>query len=172
MHQWQLYSRGPLEAGWFTAVTILAGASAWSAGRRAAGRPGGPLDAALTGVVAALAASVMLALVFDARYRHFPVAAFLAPALGALWPVRATGPWPGRYRVLAWVLIAGVPVVLWQETPGNAQAVGWCVVAGLLALGLLRSRGQDPAGASGPNRPASASASSASTVAGAPKRTL
>jgi peptidoglycan/LPS O-acetylase OafA/YrhL len=126
----------------------------------------------IIGVAAALAAIVMLGLVFDARYRHFPAAAFLAPALAALWPVRAAGLWHARYRVLAWLLLMGVPVVLWLETPWNAEAVGWCVVASLLALGLVRSRAQDGALPAGLSSPASASASSASTAAGAPKRTL
>jgi exo-beta-1,3-glucanase (GH17 family) len=172
VHQWQLFSRSLAETGWFAAVAALAGASAWIAGQRAAGRPGRPRDTVIIGVAAALAAIVMLGLVFDARYRHFPAAAFLAPALAALWPVRAAGLWHARYRVLAWLLLMGVPVVLWLETPWNAEAVGWCVVASLLALGLVRSRAQDGALPAGLSSPASASASSASTAAGAPKRTL
>ncbi len=172
VHQWQLFSRSPAESAWFAAVAAVAAAAGWIACRRAAGGPARPRDAVIIGLAAALAAMVMLGLVFDARYRHFPWSAFLVPALAALWPSLAPGRWHARYRVLAWLLVIGLPFVLWQETPRNAQALGWCIVAGLLAAGLLRTRPQDDAGAVDRNRPASASASSTSTVAGAPKRTL
>jgi hypothetical protein len=172
VHQWQQFSRSPAESAWFAAVAAVAAAAGWIACRRAAGGPARPRDAVIIGVAAALAAVAMLGLVFDARYRHFPTAAFLAPALAAPWPALAPGLWHARYRVLAWLLVIGVPVVLWQETPRNTEAVGWCIVAGLLAAGLLRTQPQDDGSVAGRSRPASASASSPSTAAGAPKRAL
>jgi exo-beta-1,3-glucanase (GH17 family) len=171
-HQWLLFSRSPGESLWFAALGAVAVAATWIGCRRAAGAAGRPWHDVILGVAAALAAIVMLGLVFDPRYRHFPVAVFLVPALAALWPAPASGRWRERQRVLAGLLVLGVPVVLWQETLLNGQAVAWCAVAGLLAFGLLRATPQGDVRAAGLNTPASASASSASTVAGAPKRTL
>ncbi|MBL8225531.1 MAG: hypothetical protein JNM50_09385 [Chromatiales bacterium] len=172
VHQWQLFSRAPAESLWFAALGAVALAATWLGCRRAAGGAGRPWHDVVLGVAAALAAIVMLGLVFDPRYRHFPVGAFLAPALAALWPVPASGCWRDRHRVLAGLLLVGVPFVLWQETLLNVQALGWCAVAALLALGLLRASPQGDVRVVGLKAPASASASSATTAAGAPKRTL
>lgn len=170
--QWLLFSRSPAEGLWFAALATAALAATWLGCRRAAGVAASPWHDLALGLVGALAATTMLALVFDPRYRHFPAAVFLAPALAALWPAPAAGRWRDRFRVLAGLIVLGVPVVLWQETPRNGQAVAWCVVAAVLALGLLRAGAQGAARAAGRNTPTSASASSASTVAGAPKRAL
>jgi exo-beta-1,3-glucanase (GH17 family) len=171
-HQWLLFSRSPAESLWFAALGAVALAATWIGCRRAAGATGRAWHDVVLGLAAALAAIVMLGLVFDPRYRHFPVAVFLAPALAAQWPAPGAGRWRERHGVLAGLLVLGVPVVLWQETLLNGQALGWCAVAGLLALGLLRPSPQGDVRAAGLNTPASASASNASTVAGAPKRTL
>ncbi|MCY1563203.1 hypothetical protein D9M68_1007030 [compost metagenome] len=78
----------------------------------------------------------MLALVFDARYRSFPSAALLLPALVYLCrPVAA----PRREIALMAVLIgAGIVPQLYQETLGNLQAIGWAAVNALLLAALWR----------------------------------
>jgi hypothetical protein len=172
VHQWLLFSRSPAESLWYAALAAVAVAATWLGCRRASGGAGRPWHDGVLGLAAALAAIVMLGLVFDPRYRHFPVGVFVPPALAALWSAPAAGRWPDRHRVLAGLLALGVPVVLWQETLLNLQAVAWCAVTVVLALGLLRANPQDDRRAAGLNAPASARASSASTVAGAPKRTL
>lgn len=83
------------------------------------------------------AAVSMLALVFDPRYREFPSAALLLPALVYLCrPVVA----PRRETGLLCALVgAGIVPQLIQETPGNLQAVGWALVSTLMAAALWRS---------------------------------
>jgi hypothetical protein len=82
-------------------------------------------------------AVMMLALVVDARYRSFPSAALLLPALVYLCrPVR--GP-PNEMAVLALLIGAGIVPQLYQETLGNLQALAWALVSGLLAAALGRS---------------------------------
>ncbi|MCQ4346846.1 beta (1-6) glucans synthase [Pseudomonas stutzeri] len=81
---------------------------------------------------------LMLALVFDPRYRSFPSAALLLPALGYLcWPSR--GP-RAELGLLAVLLAIGLPAMLWQETLRNAQALGWAAVSLLLLSALWRCR--------------------------------
>ena len=82
-------------------------------------------------------AVLMLALVFDARYRSFPSAALLLPALVYLCrPVAA----PRREIALMAVLIgAGIVPQLYEETLGNVQAIGWAAVSTLLLVALWRS---------------------------------
>ncbi|MNF97756.1 hypothetical protein D3C84_805960 [compost metagenome] len=79
----------------------------------------------------------MLALVFDARYRSFPSAALLLPALVYLCrPVAA----PRREITLMAVLIgAGIVPQLYEETLGNLQAIGWAAVSTILLAALWRS---------------------------------
>ena len=36
------------------------------------------------------------------------------------------------------LLVLCMPVVLWQETPLNLQALGWLAVSVVMAVGLLR----------------------------------
>lgn len=172
LHQAGLFSRSPAEMAWFGLLAVTAAAAAWTGCSRWAGGPPRPWHAAVFGSTAVLAAIVMLGLAFDPRYRYFPSAPFLAPALAALAWSPVTGPWRERNRVLALLLLLCLPVVLWLETPRNGQALGWCAVAATLALGLLRRPSQEDGRPPGLKVPASASASSASTTAGAPKRTL
>ena len=93
----------------------------------------------LLAVGGALATS--LGLVFDARYRDFPVAAFLVPAAGfalaALWSGRSNRPeaaaeefWLGLLLALAGVAIAILEGLL------NHQALSWGAICLLLALPL------------------------------------
>lgn len=79
----------------------------------------------------------MLALVFDARYRSFPSAALLLPALVYLCrPVRG----PRReIALLAFIIGAGIAPQLYQETLDNLQAIGWALVSALLVAALWRS---------------------------------
>ncbi|MBP8172071.1 MAG: beta (1-6) glucans synthase, partial [Pseudomonas sp.] len=82
-------------------------------------------------------AVLMLALVFDARYRSFPSAALLLPALFYLCrPVAA----PRREIALLAVFVgAGIVPQLYEETLGNLQAIGWAAVSLLLLGALWRS---------------------------------
>jgi exo-beta-1,3-glucanase (GH17 family) len=183
-----LFSRDWPETAWFGLLGLASVASCWLGCRRAAGHARAPWHDGVLGWSAALAAIVMLGLAFDPRYRYFPVAPFLVPAVVAFWYAPGDGPWAERNRALGALLVLCLPVVLWQETLVNLQALAWCAVMGLLAAGLLRSRAQvKPQGQSegqsdgesggpyqgkarfaGRNVPASASASKASTAAGAP----
>ncbi|WP_339512984.1 glycoside hydrolase family 17 protein [Pseudomonas sp. RL_15y_Pfl2_60] len=82
-------------------------------------------------------AVMMLALVTDARYRSFPSAALLLPAVVYLWrPVAGF-----RRETLALLLLiaAGIPLQLFEETLGNVQAIGWALVSALLGAALWRS---------------------------------
>ncbi|MDT4805250.1 hypothetical protein FQZ97_380530 [compost metagenome] len=81
-------------------------------------------------------AVMVLALVFDARYRSFPSVALLFPALVYLCrPARG----PRRETLLLTALIAaGIVPQLLQEDWTNAQALGWAAVSLLLAAALWR----------------------------------
>jgi len=82
-------------------------------------------------------AVMMLAMVTDARYRSFPSAALLLPAL-----VYLLRPVPGPRReiaVLAVLIAAGIVPQLYEETLDNLQAIGWAITSALLAAALWRS---------------------------------
>ncbi|SDJ68107.1 beta (1-6) glucans synthase [Pseudomonas indica] len=82
-------------------------------------------------------AVMMLALVFDARYRSFPSAALLLPALVYLCrPV--SGP-RREIALLAVLIAAGLVPQLYQEKLVNLQALGWALVSALLVAALWRS---------------------------------
>ena len=82
-------------------------------------------------------AVMMLALVFDARYRSFPSAALLLPALFYLCrPV--AGP-RREIALLAALIGAGIVPQLYEETLGNLQAIGWAITSSLLLAALWRS---------------------------------
>ena len=77
-----------------------------------------------------------LALVFEPRYRSFPSAALLLPAVVYLLrPVAA----PRREVALLGTLV-GLCIVpqLYQEGLANAQALGWAGVSGLMVGALWR----------------------------------
>ena len=138
LQQMRLFSRSATETGWFLLLAALAFALGWLGCRRLRGRPPARWHEALIGIMAALAAIEMLGLAFDARYRHFPLAVFAAPALVAWLFAPRAGPWRERNRALGMLLVLCMPVVLWQETPLNLQALGWLAVCGVMAAGLLR----------------------------------
>jgi glucan 1,3-beta-glucosidase len=108
--------------------------SPWSTHERVLG--------ALRFVVLFGAAFVALGLAVDPRYRDFPLAAFAAPAAGfaaLAWLTDA----PGRAasigreeRVLAAVLAACAPVIVWRETLANLDALGWAALCAVLAAAV------------------------------------
>lgn len=81
-------------------------------------------------------AVMMLALVFDPRYRSFPTAALLLPALVYLLrPVRG----PRReIALLTFIIGAGIAPQLYREGLMNQQALGWALVSGLVVVALWR----------------------------------
>lgn len=81
-------------------------------------------------------AVMMLALVFEPRYRSFPSAALLLPAL--VYLVRPVCG-PGReIALLALIIAGGVAVQLYREGLLNQQALGWAMVSLLMAAALWR----------------------------------
>ncbi|QXH48254.1 beta (1-6) glucans synthase [Pseudomonas xanthosomatis] len=89
-------------------------------------------------LAAGFAAAVsMLAMVFDPRYRSFPSAALLLPAV-----VYLLRPVPARraeVALLALIVGAGVAPQLWREGLENQQAWGWALVSMLMVAALWRS---------------------------------
>ena len=83
------------------------------------------------------AAVMMLGLVFEPRYRSFPSAALLLPALVYLIrPIRG----PRReLGLLAFIIGAAIPVQLYREGLNNQQAWVWALVCVLMVLALARS---------------------------------
>ncbi|QLL15095.1 glycoside hydrolase family 17 protein [Pseudomonas chlororaphis] len=83
------------------------------------------------------AAVMMLELVFDPRYRSFPSAALLLPALVYLCrPVRV----PRReIALLTFIVGAGIAPQLYREGLENQQAWGWALVSVLMVAALWRS---------------------------------
>lgn len=83
------------------------------------------------------AAVMMLGLVFEPRYRSFPSAALIMPALVYLLrPV--TGP-RREFGLLALIIGAGIPLQLYREGLNNEQAWGWALVCVLMVIALWRS---------------------------------
>jgi exo-beta-1,3-glucanase (GH17 family) len=91
----------------------------------------------LLGAAGFAAAVIMLGLVFEPRYRSFPSAALLLPALVYLArPVSA----PRReIALLTLITGAGIAPQLYQEGLLNQQAWGWALVSGLMVAALWRS---------------------------------
>ncbi|MHA6164231.1 glycoside hydrolase family 17 protein [Pseudomonas sichuanensis] len=89
-------------------------------------------------LAAGFAAAVsMLAMVFDPRYRSFPSAALLLPAVVYLLrPVRAPR---AEVALLAFIVGAGVAPQLYQEGLANRQAWAWALVSVLMVGALWRS---------------------------------
>ena len=90
----------------------------------------------LIAVGAALATS--LGLVFDSRYRDFPVAAFIVPAVGFLIAAavarRDSVSAGAEERWLAILLaVAGIAIAV-NEGPHNHQALAWTALCLFLAL--------------------------------------
>ncbi len=91
----------------------------------------------LLAVAGFAAAVMMLELVFDPRYRSFPSAALLLPALAFLCrPVRV----PRReIALLTFIVGTGIAPQLYQEGLANQQAWGWTLVSLLMTAALWRS---------------------------------
>ena len=94
----------------------------------------GALWLALSGFAGAV---MMLALVVDARYRSFPSAALLLPALVYLF--RPVAGYRREVALLALLIGAGIAPQLYQETLSNWQALGWAMTCALLVAALWRS---------------------------------
>ena len=95
----------------------------------------------------AAAAAHTLALLFDGRYRGFPVAGYAVPA--AIFAVMAYLGGRQKFdpggRALALVLAAGAIAVAAAEGPANSQAIGWALTATILALPwLIPGHGRSP----------------------------
>ena len=80
---------------------------------------------------------MMLALVVDARYRSFPSAALILPAV--VYLCRPLGGYRREIALLALLIGAGIALQLYQETLSNLQAVGWAMTSALLVAALWRS---------------------------------
>ncbi|AIZ33639.1 beta-1,6-glucan synthase [Pseudomonas parafulva] len=89
-------------------------------------------------LAAGFAAAVsMLAMVFDARYRSFPSAALLVPAL--VYLLRPVPTRRAEAALLALIVGAGIAPQLYQEGLYNPQAWGWAAVSLLMTAALWRS---------------------------------
>ena len=82
-------------------------------------------------------AVMMLGLVFEPRYRSFPSAALLLPAL--VYLVRPVSGPRREFGLLAFIIGAGIPLQLYREGLNNEQAWGWALVSVLLVMALWRS---------------------------------
>ncbi|MEZ5738607.1 MAG: hypothetical protein R3E68_03495 [Burkholderiaceae bacterium] len=92
---------------------------------------------------------------FDDRYRGFPVPLYVAPAVGFLL-ARLSGPWlpvqTSASRLLALVVAACLPWLVWQAGHENLQALGFLSLpAAMAALSLWPARARMPS-----NQPAAA----------------
>ncbi|WP_268800111.1 glycoside hydrolase family 17 protein [Pseudomonas huanghezhanensis] len=83
------------------------------------------------------AAVMMLAMVFDPRYRSFPTATILLPALFYL--VRPVAAPRREITLLALIVGCGVIAQLFREGVANPQAWTWALVSVLMSLALWRS---------------------------------
>ncbi|KRP60087.1 glycosyl hydrolase family 17 protein [Pseudomonas trivialis] len=81
-------------------------------------------------------AVMMLAMVFDPRYRSFPSAALVLPAL--VYLVRPVGGPRREMVLLALIIGAGIAPQLYREGLLNQQAWGWAVVSLLMVVALWR----------------------------------
>jgi glucan 1,3-beta-glucosidase len=93
------------------------------------------------------AATVSLGLCFDPRYRDFPLAAYILPAIGFAFADLSGKLWtalPDRREeaVLSLILVGTAGFILWNEGPFNLEAMAWCILTVLLALpGIAAWRG-------------------------------
>ncbi len=88
------------------------------------------------------AALVNVLLVFDARYRDFPLPAYAIPSVALALVAFARD--PGRLpragleeRVLAWIVAITAPVIAVKETLANHDALWWWAVSWALVLPVL-----------------------------------
>ncbi|MCU1752584.1 beta (1-6) glucans synthase [Pseudomonas sp. 6D_7.1_Bac1] len=83
------------------------------------------------------AAVMMLALVFEPRYRSFPSAALLLPAL--VYLIRPVSAPRREIALLAFIIGASIAPQLYREGLFNQQAWGWALVSLLMVAALWRS---------------------------------
>ncbi|WP_312391631.1 beta (1-6) glucans synthase [Pseudomonas sp.] len=89
-------------------------------------------------LAAGFAAAVsMLAMVFEPRYRSFPTASLLLPAL--VYLLRPVAARRAEVALLAFIIGAGVLPQLYREGLANQQAWAWAVVSVLMVGALWRS---------------------------------
>ncbi|MFC6338930.1 beta (1-6) glucans synthase [Pseudomonas sp. CCM 7891] len=81
-------------------------------------------------------AVMMLALVFDPRYRSFPSAALLLPAL--VYLIRPVSGPRREIALLTFIIGAGIAPQLYREGLLNQQAWGWALVSILMVAALWR----------------------------------
>jgi exo-beta-1,3-glucanase (GH17 family) len=81
-------------------------------------------------------AVMMLALVFDPRYRSFPSAALVLPAL--VYLVRPVAGPRREIALLTFIIGAGIAPQLYREGLLNQQALGWALVSVLMVAALWR----------------------------------
>jgi glucan 1,3-beta-glucosidase len=97
------------------------------------------------------AALTCLLLAFDPRYRDFPVAGFAPPLAGFALLAWAASPGDRarsattEERLLAGLIAASLPVIVWHETFANTDALKWVALcaAGALAVGVPRRPRRD-----------------------------
>ena len=108
-------------------------AAAWSTAERLLG--------ALRFALLFAAAATALALVFDPRYRDFPLALFAPPAvaLALLAWSRPSDP-EIEERMLAGVLVVAAPLIVLREGVANVEALAWSGLCLALAASVRRSR--------------------------------
>lgn len=88
------------------------------------------------------AAAYSFGLIFDPRYRDFPTAIYLLPALGFAveavrrrrWALAEAGP---VETLLCWLVLAQAGAILAIEGVSNTQAVAWCATLILLGLRIV-----------------------------------
>jgi exo-beta-1,3-glucanase (GH17 family) len=131
----------PPESGRVTAAGVFAAAAAR---RLPAWAAVAPFALAVVRVLTLIvAAATTLALLFDPRYRDFPVAATLVPAgafllLALLRPSGARDDREGG--LLALLLALAGAAVVWREGLANTEALAWGGVCALLALAVALDR--------------------------------
>jgi exo-beta-1,3-glucanase (GH17 family) len=92
-------------------------------------------------------AVMMLAMVFDPRYRSFATSILWLPALFYLVRPVSVGPVNAPRReigLLAFIVGAGIVPQLFREGLSNPQAWAWAVVSALMTLALCRSLNAGP----------------------------
>lgn len=82
-------------------------------------------------------AVMMLGLVFEPRYRSFPSAALVLPAL--IYLLRPVSGPRRELSLLAVIIAVGVPLQLYREGLNNQQAWAWALVSVLMVAALWRS---------------------------------
>ncbi|MBV6286000.1 beta (1-6) glucans synthase [Pseudomonas aegrilactucae] len=88
-------------------------------------------------IAAGFAAAVsMLALVFDARYRSFPSAALVLPAV--VYLLRPVPVARAEVALLTFIVGAGIAPQLYIEGPSSQQALAWALVSAGMVAALWR----------------------------------